>query len=70
MVGIETWDVEGFRKRIQAMTDEQLIRCGKAARYMRDSRNSPGGKAFEPIYDVQLTECIAEWRRRHPKTVK
>jgi hypothetical protein len=30
MVGIETWDVEGFRKRIQAMTDEQLIRCGKA----------------------------------------
>jgi hypothetical protein len=30
--------VEDFRKRIQAMSDEQLIRYGKAAAYMADPK--------------------------------
>ncbi|MFZ1971487.1 MAG: hypothetical protein WAU89_01515 [Candidatus Acidiferrales bacterium] len=48
------------------MSDEQLIRYGKAARYMADPRQSANGRV-ENVYVVQLAECRAEWRRRHPK---
>jgi hypothetical protein len=60
--------VEDFRRRIQAMTDERLLRYGKATRYMADPRNSANKSTVRDVYVIQLQECRAEWRRRHPKS--
>jgi hypothetical protein len=60
--------IEEFRKRLRAMSDEQLIRYGKAARFMSDPKNEPDGGEVREVYKIQLRECRAEWRRRHPKT--
>ena len=43
MVGQTEFSTEEFRKRLRAMSDEQLIRYGKAARYMADPRQSANG---------------------------
>ena len=53
MVGTLQFDVGGFRKRIQTMTDADLIRFGKAARYMADPKNSTDKKAVESVYEIQ-----------------
>ena len=57
MVGTLQFDVGEFRKRIQKMTDAELIRFGKAARYMADPKNSADEKAVESVYQIQLAEC-------------
>jgi hypothetical protein len=67
MVEIAEFRREEFRERLRAMSDEKLIRYGKAARYMADPRNSADKKTFLDVYRLQLEECIAEWKRRHPK---
>ena len=54
-------DVEQLRARLRKMTDEELLRFGKAARFMcRD-------KSPREVFVVQLKEARAEWRRRNPK---
>jgi hypothetical protein len=63
--------VEDFRKRIQATTDEQLLRYGKAAAYMADPKYSADGRTVETVFATQLQECRAEWgdgTRRWSKT--
>jgi hypothetical protein len=40
MISEKEFTVEDFRKRIQTLSDEKLIRYAKAARYMADPRNS------------------------------
>jgi hypothetical protein len=67
MVTIADWSVEEFRQRIRKLTDAELIRYGKAARYMTDPRNSADKKTVLDVHRVQLQECVAEWKRRHPK---
>ena len=56
-------DVEEFRARLQKMTDAQLLRYGKAARYMC-SPTAYFGKAPRETFVIQLRECRAEWKRR------
>jgi hypothetical protein len=68
MIAESKFTVEDFRKRIQAISDDQLIRFGKAAAYMADPKYSADGRMVEPVFKIQLQECRAEWRRRHPKT--
>jgi hypothetical protein len=68
MIGQTEFRAEEFRNRLRAMSDEQLIRYGKAARYMTEPRNSADKKTVRGVYRVQLQECIAEWKRRHPKS--
>jgi hypothetical protein len=68
MIAETKFTVEDFRKRIQAMSDEKLIRFGRAARYMADPKNSANRRSVEPVFIVQLQECREEWKRRHPKT--
>jgi hypothetical protein len=60
MIGDAAWTVEDFRKRIQSMTDDQLVRTGEAARYMADPKNSADGRTVEPVFKVQLQECREE----------
>jgi hypothetical protein len=67
MIADTKFTVEDFRKRIRALTDEQLIRFGKAARYMADPRNSADRRSVEPVFRIQLEECREEWKLRHPK---
>jgi hypothetical protein len=68
MIAETKFTVEDFRKRIQAMNDDQLLRYGKAARYMADPKYSADGRTVEPVFKIQLQECRAEWRRRRPPT--
>ena len=69
MIAQTEFRTEEFRKRLRAMSDEQLIRYGKAARYMAGPRQSANGRV-ENVYVFQLAECRAEWRRRHPMSNK
>jgi hypothetical protein len=57
----EEIDLEELRTRLRKMTDEDLLRFGKAARFM--CRDKSPGQAFV----IQLEEARSEWRRRHPK---
>jgi hypothetical protein len=67
MIAETKFTVEDFRKRIQAISDEDLVRTGKAAAYMADPKYSADGRTVEPVFKIQLQECRAEWRRRHPR---
>lgn len=67
MIAETKFTVEEFRKRIQAMSDGQLLRYGKAAAYMADPKYSADGRTVEPVFKIQLQECRAESKRRHPK---
>jgi hypothetical protein len=51
-----------LRERLQAMSEEDLIKFGKYPRHLCGLRVSGTGDPFK----VQLEEAIAEWRRRHP----
>ena len=58
----EEIDLDELRSRLRKMTDQDLLRFGKAARFMcRD-------KSPRQVFVIQLEEARAEWRRRHPKS--
>jgi hypothetical protein len=55
--GDEPLDIPTFRTRIRKMTDEHLLRCGRAAAYMASPAASYG--------PVRVHSAVgAEWRRR------
>jgi hypothetical protein len=56
-------DVEEFRARIRKMSDAELLRYGKAARYMC-SPDAYFGNGPRETFGIQLRECRAEWKRR------
>jgi hypothetical protein len=60
-------DLETYRARLRKMTDEELIREGKAGRHMC-SPMANFGKPPRKVFVVQLEEAQAEGTRRHPKT--
>jgi hypothetical protein len=65
-IQIANLDVDALRTRLRKMSDEDLQKFGKAARYMV----SPGanmGKPPLPTFVLQFEEARAEWRRRHPR---
>jgi hypothetical protein len=67
MIAETAFTLEDFRKRIREMPEEKLSRYGKAARYMADPRNAADKRTVLEVYIIQLRECRAEYRRRHPK---
>jgi hypothetical protein len=56
-------DVDALRTRLRKMSDEELRKFGKAARYMI-SPTANLGKPPLPTFVLQLEEARAEWRRR------
>ena len=65
-VGFDKFDEEKERERLRKLSNEELIREGKAARYLC----SPATKFRKPPRDefvIELRLCQEEWRRRHPK---
>ena len=61
------FDVEDLQTRLRKMSDAELRKFGKAARYMV-SPTANMGKAPLPAFVLQLEEARAEWRRRHVET--
>jgi hypothetical protein len=58
-----TVDLEQLRERLGKMNDAELLRFGKAAKYMC-SPQANLGKPPRQSFMVQLEEAQAEWRRR------
>ena len=59
-------DLEQLRARLRRFSDAELLRFGKAARYMCSPEAQPFGGKQPPdrVFIVQLEEARAEWRRR------
>jgi hypothetical protein len=57
-------DVDALRTRLRKMSDEELFKFGKAARYMVSPTANVGEPPL-PDFVLQLEEARAEWRRRH-----
>jgi hypothetical protein len=65
-VGFDKFDQRKERERLRKMSDEQLIREGRAARYMC-APSTNFGKLPRDAYVIALRLCKEEWLRRHPK---
>lgn len=65
-VGLTEFDVERFRAELKAMSDAELLKCGKqlAGICSKHVVHPPGVVLSWPI---QLEEARTEWRRRHPR---
>jgi hypothetical protein len=62
-IQLATFDVDALRTRLRKMSDEELRKFGKAARYMASPKANMG-KPPLPTFVLQLEEARAEWRRR------
>jgi hypothetical protein len=65
-ITVQEPDVVAFRARLSKMSDEELIRHGRAARCPA-APFSRFGKPPGPNEETLLEECRAEWRRRKLK---
>jgi hypothetical protein len=65
-IGFSELDIDQLRERLRNMSDDQLLKFGKSARYMC-SPTANRGKPPDEAFVIQLKEARAEWRRRHPK---
>jgi hypothetical protein len=59
-----TESIEQIRERIRKMSDAELRKYGRAAQNSSDREKNSGPR--NPLFQVQLDEARAEWRRRHP----
>jgi len=65
-VGFREFDEQKERERLRKMSDEELIRESKAARYMCAPATN-FGKPPRDVYVIALRLCKEEYRRRHSK---
>jgi hypothetical protein len=65
-VGFLPFELEAIRERIRKMSDDELLKYGKAAKHLCEPESNFGGPPSE-VYVIQLREARAEWRRRYPK---
>jgi hypothetical protein len=56
-------DVEEFRARLRKMTDAELLKYGRAGRYLC-SPEANFGKPPRETFVIQLKLCREEWKRR------
>jgi hypothetical protein len=66
-IGASEFSLENLRKRLQRMSDEELILFGKACRDMLTPQANLGRPPRE-VFVIQLQEARKEWRRRYPKS--
>lgn len=55
--------LQKLRKRLRAMSDDELIKFGKMVKGL----SAPRVSVTPDPWKVQLEEARAEWKRRHPK---
>ena len=65
-VVLSGFNLEELRSGLRAMTDTELIRFGKAGRYLTDPKQNRCEPPRE-VFVIQLQEAREEWKRRHPK---
>jgi len=65
LAGENGLDLEALRTRLRLMSDRELLRFEKAARYMCTPEANLG-KEPRRVFVIQLREAVEEWRRRHP----
>jgi hypothetical protein len=58
------FDVEAFRIRLRGLSDQDLIKYGRAARSLIETKRRI--QSAEP-WQTQLAMAREEWRRRYPK---
>jgi len=63
LAGENHLDMEALRARLRHMSDRELLRFGRSARFMC-SPEANLGKAPRQVFVVQLREAEDEWRRR------
>ena len=64
LAGEHELDLEALRARLRRMSDRELLRFGKSARYMY-SPEANLGKEPRKAFVIQLREAVEEWRHRH-----
>jgi len=69
MIAEQPFKVEDFRKRLEAMSDSKLMKTGQACASLADPAQAADRKTLRQVYVLQLKECRAEWKRRHPKEI-
>jgi hypothetical protein len=62
-IGFQEFGVQQFRAEIAKLSDAELISLGRSLRSLSYPRVVAPTKS---PFDIQLEECRAEWRRRHP----
>jgi len=62
-------DLDALRARLRRMSDRDLLRFGKSARYMC-SPEANLGKEPRKAFVIQLREAVEEWRCRHPTRLR
>jgi hypothetical protein len=63
-IGFREFSEEDYRKFVQTLSDDELIKTGKHLRWL-----SGDGKIVSTMpsaFAEQLKICREEWRRRHP----
>ena len=65
-IHLATLHVDRLRTRLRKMSEEELRKLGRAARY-GVSPTANMGNHRRPTFVLQLEEACAEWRRRHPE---
>jgi hypothetical protein len=65
-VAFDKFDLEKERERVRKLTDQELIREGKAGRHLCSSEAN-FGEPPQAVFLIGLRLCKEEWRRRHPK---
>jgi uncharacterized protein YjiS (DUF1127 family) len=67
LAGENGLDLEALRATLRRMSEQELSRFGRAARYMC-SPAANLGKAPRQVFVIQLREAAKEWgRRRHTR---
>jgi hypothetical protein len=69
LAGENELNLEALRARLRRMSDRELLRFGKSARYMC-SPEANLGKAPRRVFVIQLREAMEEWRRRQPTDLR
>ena len=69
LAGEHELDLEALRVRLRGMSDRELLRFGKSARYMC-SREANLGKEPRRAFVIQLREAVEEWRLRHQDSTR
>ena len=69
LAGENGLDLEALRARLRRMSDRELLRFGRAARYMC-SALANYGKAPRREFEIQLREAENEWRHRQRASLR
>jgi hypothetical protein len=68
-VNVNGFNIPQLRTHLRGMSDDELLKFGKAAKSLCDPKTNYGRPPRE-VFMIQLREAREEWRRRHPRETK